>query len=84
MGLGTTQFVETEAVPKDAHVIGYTWLKVNKNGTPDKRFKENREVPVCEYGNIRIRSGNILNIELMCSNSNTVEDMKFYASVFRG
>lgn len=35
-------FVESEPVPKDAQVIGQTWQFVNKNGTPDKRYKNNR------------------------------------------
>lgn len=79
MSLDTTRFVETEAVPKDANVIGTTWLKVNKDGSPDKRFKGNRQVPVCEYGEILIQSGSILHVELMCSNSSTISDMRGYA-----
>lgn len=46
MGLGVTNFVETDPVPKDARIISQTWLKVNKNGTPDMRFKDNRQIPV--------------------------------------
>lgn len=79
MSFGTTRFVETESVPKDANVIGTTWLKVNKNGSPDKRFKDNRRVPVCEYGEILIQSGSALHVELMCSNSATISDMRDYA-----
>ncbi|MBC2169907.1 DUF4236 domain-containing protein [Listeria booriae] len=79
MGLGTTNFVETDAVPKDAHILGHTWLKVNKNGSPDKRFKNNRQVPVCQYGEVRIESGNALHVELMCSNLTTVKKMEDFA-----
>jgi hypothetical protein len=78
MELGTTRFIEDGVVPKDAKVVGKTWLKVNKNGTPDKRFKDNRQVPICEYGAIIIESGAILYVELMCSNSNTIEQMRTY------
>lgn len=77
--LGTTRFIEDEAVPKDAKVVGTTWLKVNKNGTPDRRYKENRQVPICEYGAIVIESGSILYVELMCSDSGTIEKMRTYA-----
>lgn len=80
MGLGTTNFVETDPVPKDAKVIRQTWLKVNKNGSPDKRFKGNRQVPVCEYGAVLIESGNALHVELMCSNSNTIDSMRTFAT----
>lgn len=76
MEFSTTQFVETAPVPKDAKVVGQTWLKVNKNGTPDKRFKDNRQVPVCEYGKVLVKSGTGLHIELMCSNSGTVDEMR--------
>ena len=72
-----TSYVEEELVPNDAEVIGQTWLKVNKNGTPDKRFKDNRQLPICAYGTIIIRSKNKdLYVELMCSNNKTVEEMK--------
>lgn len=80
MGFGISNFVETDPVPKDAKIIRHTWLKVNKNGTPDKRFKGNRQVPVCEYGAIEIESGSVLHVELMCSNSSTVDGMKMYAN----
>ena len=76
MDFGVTRFVETDPVPKDAKIIGQTWLKVNKNGTPDKRFKNNRQVPVCEYGKILVTSNSGLHIELMCSNSGTVQEMR--------
>lgn len=82
MGFGTTRFVETDPVPKDAKVVGQTWLKVNKNGTPDKRFKNNRQVPVCEYGEVLVKSGAGLHIELMCSNSGTVNEMRESAAKF--
>ena len=35
------RFHETEGVPSDAEVVGYTWAKTNKDGSPDRRFKEN-------------------------------------------
>lgn len=44
-----TQFIEHEAVPSDARVVDRTWQYVNKKGGPDRRFKDNRELPVCAY-----------------------------------
>ncbi len=78
MKLGVTHFVETDPVPKDAKIIEKTWLKVNKDGSPDKRFKANRQVPICEYGRVIIQSGNDLYVELMCSNSETISEMEGY------
>lgn len=50
------QFNERGAVPRDARVIGYTWHKANKNGSPDRRFKENYQIPICQYGEVLLSS----------------------------
>lgn len=55
------RFIESEKVPKDSDVIDYTWAKVNKNGTPDKRFKGNYQIPICKYGEIELSSSTGLN-----------------------
>jgi hypothetical protein len=62
------QFVEDQAVPSDARITGYTWKYVNKNNTPDKRFKDNRQLPICLYEQIHLTSPNGLNVVLQCSN----------------
>lgn len=50
------RFMEEEKIPKDADVVDHTWAKVNKNGTPDKRFKNNYQIPVCQYGEVEMTS----------------------------
>lgn len=55
------RFIESEQVPKDAIVVGNTWAKVNKNGSPDKRFKGNYQIPICQYGDINLTSKTGLN-----------------------
>jgi hypothetical protein len=40
------QFVEAGQIPKDAVVVGQTWMHANKSGGPDQRFKDNRQVPI--------------------------------------
>ena len=40
------RFIEDEAVPKDAKIVDYTWKYVNKSGGADKRFKDNKKIPV--------------------------------------
>jgi hypothetical protein len=56
-----SQFVEEEAVPPDATVVGKTWRYVNKKGGPDRRFKDNREIPICAYEQIHLSSTTGLN-----------------------
>lgn len=62
------RFVETGLVPADSKIIDKTWAKVNKNGTPDKRFKDNYEIPVVRYGNIAMKTSTGLNEEYEFSN----------------
>lgn len=69
-GFSTTNFVENEMVPRDAEIVRYTWRYVNKSGGPDKRFNNNRRIPVCKYGEISLESEDGINILLECSNHN--------------
>lgn len=49
-------FVEYGLVPSDAEVIRTTWQHANKDGSPDRRFKHNRQIPVLKYLQIRLSS----------------------------
>jgi AAA+ superfamily predicted ATPase len=54
------RFIESEiSLPSDAEIIDYTWAKVNKDGSPDMRFKGNYQTPVAKYAAISLsgRSG---------------------------
>ena len=62
-----TRFIEEEGVPKDAIVVGTTWKYVNKSGGPDKRFKGNKELPICSYGELNLSSYGGLNTRIMFS-----------------
>ncbi len=64
-----TNFIETDSVPSDTQIIKYTWKFVNKNGKPDKRYKNNKQIPICKYGEISITSNTGLNTVLLVSNS---------------
>ena len=57
--------IEEESLPHDAEVVDHTWQFVNKDGGPDRRFKDNRQLPVCEYGRVELQRSNI---ELTASN----------------
>lgn len=45
----TTVFIEDGSVPGDAQIVGHTWRFVNKNGGPDRRFNNNRQLPKALY-----------------------------------
>src|SRR5262245_11698907 len=61
------RFIEDDSLPRDAEVIDRTWKYVNKSGGPDRRFKDNRELPVCRYEEIRLSSETGLNEVLQIS-----------------
>jgi len=71
---GAVRFIETGTVPHDSKVIDRTWAKVNKNGSPDKRFKDNYQIPVVKYGEINLSTGTGLNEEYQFSNYEYSED----------
>ena len=61
------RFNEEQAVPADTQVVGRTWHYVNKSGGPDRRFKNNREIPVCAYSELELRSDSGLSARFMAS-----------------
>lgn len=63
-----TQFVESDPVPKDAQIIGQTWAKVNKDGSRDKRFNGNYQIPIARYGRINFKSATGMNESYLFSN----------------
>ena len=72
---GTTQFVD-ECPPSDARIIDYTWQYANKGGGPDRRFKNNREIPVCSYGKLKIEIGDKLLLYIMTSLEDAPREFK--------
>lgn len=63
LGLSAVQkrFIEEAHVPRDASVIDHTWRYVNKNGSPDRRFANNRQLPICLYEELHFKSRSGLN-----------------------
>ncbi|MQA98269.1 MAG: DUF4236 domain-containing protein [Streptosporangiales bacterium] len=47
-------FIEPGTVPRDGRIVDMTWRFVNVKGGPDRRFKNNRQIPVMEYGRLTI------------------------------
>ena len=81
---GTTNFIETDPVPKDATIIRYTWQFVNKDGSADKRYSNNRKLPVCQYGRIMLQAGDQIGVEIHVSNAATTANIgtayRYYAN----
>lgn len=67
------RFVEEERVPSDAKIVDRTWAKVNKNGSPDRRFKDNYEIPICQYGELEMKSNTGLHEAYAFSNYQAFE-----------
>lgn len=59
--ISQTKFIETEGVPLDSKIIDQTWKYVNKKGGPDRRFKDNCQLPVALYEAAYLQSNSGLN-----------------------
>lgn len=68
-----SRFIEEETIPEDASVVDRTWAKVNKDGSPDRRFKDNHQIPVALYGKLLLKSTTGLNEEYLVSNADRAE-----------
>jgi hypothetical protein len=68
-----SRFIEEELVPPDSIVVDQTWAKVNKDGSPDRRFKDNYQIPVAQYGKLTLKSSTGLNEEYLLSNAEQTE-----------
>lgn len=75
----TTRFVEEGWVPSDAKVVDQTWRFVNNNGSPDRRFNNNRQLPVTMLGVLVFRSSFGDKITLYASN---IEKGNHFAELF--
>lgn len=67
---------EEGTLPHDAKVVDRTWQYVNKNGGPDRRFNNNRELPVCLYEDLKLSSASGLNELLQVSALGHGDDLK--------
>ena len=79
VNFSTTRFIEDQGVPSDSQVVDTTWKFVNKKGGPDKRFSNNRQLPIVQYGFVQFQTSSGMNIHLNVSN---VDVAKYFAEVF--
>lgn len=68
-----SRFIETERVPSDTTVVGHTWKYPNKNGGPDRRFKDNRQIPICLYESVHFKSNSGINELVEFSKTGLIE-----------
>ena len=67
------KFIEDGTVPSDAQLIGHAWAKSNKDGSPDRRFRNNYQIPVVLYGSLKFTSPGGLLEEFQISNAALAE-----------
>jgi len=79
----STQFTEHETLPSDSQIIGQTWAKCNKDGSPDRRFRDNYQIPVAHYGLLLFSTPGGLDVRYMCSNAALAERFAKAWTTFR-
>lgn len=52
------RFIERDPVPPDAEIVGHAWHRSNKDGSPDRRFSQNYQIPIAQYGEMRFSTRN--------------------------
>lgn len=62
------KFQEEDGLPSDAKVLGQTWAKANKDGSPDRRFANNHQIPIAAYASLTLKSDSGLWEEFQFSN----------------
>jgi Holliday junction resolvasome RuvABC ATP-dependent DNA helicase subunit len=78
-----SRFIEDDGAPPDTQIVGETWQYVNKNGGPDRRFSNNRRLPICIYGQLDLRSSTGLNERLQFSRPEAPNDFVACAVAMR-
>lgn len=75
------RFVESGRAPSDARILGYNWQYPNKDGSRDRRFNNNRQLPVIEVVYLGLQSAGGLQLLLQASNRQRAEG--FFQSIQR-
>lgn len=76
LSFDTMQFVEEGSTPSDAAIVRQTWKYVNNNGTPDRRYNGNRQLPVCLYAVVNIFTDTGVNLQFYLSNLKKAEELQ--------
>jgi predicted outer membrane protein len=70
------RFIVEDRVPTDSMVVGRTWKHPNKKGGPDRRFANNRELPICLFEELGMISGQGMKALLMASARDSIAEVE--------
>ena len=80
--VSTTRFIE-DYPPSDANIVDHTWRYANVNGGPDRRFNNNKEIPICRYGELSIDVKNEQLLYIMTSKEYAADNFEKAMNEFR-
>jgi hypothetical protein len=63
----TQHWIEESAIPQDAHVSKYVWKYTNVDGSPDRRFTGNEQLPLCSYSGYTFTLDDSVTVTLLTS-----------------
>jgi hypothetical protein len=73
-------WIESDWVPSDGQVIGSTWRFVRRDGGPDRRFNNNRQLPILNYQAMFLRGpGSFLKVVYLSKNEDRA---RFLATIY--
>ena len=79
--MSSGQFVWDDWVPGDAEVVSHTWRFVRRDGGPDRRFNNNRRIPVVRVYYLQLASPSGLRMRIQSTSRTAVEA---FASALHG
>jgi hypothetical protein len=56
LSFSKSPYYEDAGVPSDSEIVGHAWKKENKDGSRDRRFADNSQIPIAKYASIEFRS----------------------------
>ena len=77
-------YIEKETIPQDSKTIGQAWEKSNKDGSRDRRYSENRQWPVMEYGEVTFSSESGIHEKYLFSDAEAAENFVNLLLKFQG
>jgi hypothetical protein len=79
--MSSGQFVWEDWVPGDAEVVSHTWRFVRRDGGPDRRFNNNRQIPVVRVYYLHLVSPSGLRMRIQSTSRTAAEA---FASALQG
>ena len=76
------RFIWSGRLPNDAEVVGQSWRYVRRDGGPDRRFSNNRQLPVVRVAYLSLESGEGLRILLQVTRANPCIELASLLSAY--